>query len=89
MAMFNPPHPGKGIKDEIDALGLSTTQAAKALGISCRRLHCLMTGTSDITDEIAERLESVIGSTANHWMRLQSSYNLAQLRLNKPDDTKS
>jgi plasmid maintenance system antidote protein VapI len=32
--MKNPPHPGQGLKDEMDALGLSVAQFAKALGVT-------------------------------------------------------
>ncbi len=39
MAMFNPSHPGKGIKDDLDALDLTAAEAAKTFGVSCQRLH--------------------------------------------------
>jgi len=32
MPMKNPPHPGRLIKDDIEALGLSVAQAAEGLG---------------------------------------------------------
>ncbi len=83
MAMFNPPHPGEGLKDDIDALDLTTAEAAKALGVSRQQLHRVLTGASGISPEMAVRLEAVIGSTADHWLRLQSSYDLAQVRLHK------
>lgn len=88
MAMFNPPHPGEGIKDDIEALGLSTAEAAEALGVSRQQLHRVIAGTSGISAEMAVRLEAVIGSTADHWMRLQASYDLAQVRKNCADITK-
>lgn len=87
MAMSNPPHPGEGIKDDIEALGLSTAEAAEALGVSRQQLHRVLAGTSGISAEMAVRLEAVIGSTADHWMRLQASYDLAQVR-QKPEITR-
>lgn len=78
--MFNPPHPGEGLKDDIEALGLTTAQAAEALGVSRQQLHRVIAGTSGISAEMAVRLEAVIGSTADHWMRLQGAYDLAQVR---------
>lgn len=87
MAMFNPPHPGEGIKDDIEALGLTTAEAAQALGVSRQQLHRVITGTSAISAEMAVRLETVIGSNADHWMRLQTAYDLAQVR-QKPEITK-
>lgn len=83
MKMKNPPHPGTGLKDEFDYLGLSTTQAAVALGVSRMQLHRIITAQSAISPDMALRLEAVIGSTADHWLRRQVSYDLAQMRNNK------
>ena len=82
MPMKFPPHPGKGLKlkDEFEYLGLSTTQAAEALGVSRMQLHRVLTEQSALSPEMALRLESVIGSTADHWLRRQASYGLSKLR---------
>ncbi len=85
MPMFAPPHPGCGLRDDFDALGLSIAQAAKALGVTRQQLYKVVNGTSAISPEMAMRLEVVIGSTADHWLRLQNAYDLAQIRLNKAD----
>lgn len=88
MPMINPPHPGEGLKDDLDALNLTTAQAAKAIGVTRQQLHRVLTGDSAITPEMAMRLEIVIGSTAEQWLRLQSAYDLAQIRLNNMDIVK-
>jgi addiction module HigA family antidote len=87
MAMFNPPHPGEGIKDDIEALGLTTAQAAEALGVSRQQLYRVLAGKSGISAEMALRLEAVIGSTADQWLRLQAAYDLAQARQHKDEIT--
>jgi addiction module HigA family antidote len=81
MPMKNPPHPGVGLKDDLDALGLSVAEAAKGLGVTRQQLHNVISGRSAITPEMAIRLEQGIGSNADHWLRLQAAYDLAQLRL--------
>ena len=88
MAMMNPPHPAEGLKDDLEALGLSTADAADALGVTRQQLHRVLTEKSAISPEMAVRLEAVIGSSADHWLRLQSAYDLAQLRHSKADITK-
>ena len=88
MAMLNPPHPGEGIKDDIEALGLTTAQAAEALGVSRQQLYRVLAGKSGISAEMALRLETVIGSTADHWLRLQAAYDLSQARQHKDEITK-
>ena len=85
--MSNPPHPGEGLKDDIEALNLTTAEAAEALGVTRQQLHRVLTGGSAISPEMALRLEAVIGSTADHWLRLQAAYDLSQLRQHKADMT--
>jgi addiction module HigA family antidote len=74
------PHPGQGLKDEIAALGLSIAQFAKALGVTRQQLYRIINGDSGITPEMAMRLELVVGSSADFWLRLQMNYDLAQIR---------
>ena len=80
MPMKDPPHPGRGIKDDIDALGLSVAEAAEGLGVTRQQLYNVISGRSAITSEMAVRLEKAIGGTADHWLRLQAAYDLAQVR---------
>ena len=85
MPMKNPSHPGRLIKSDIDALGLSIVEAAKGLGISRQQLHSVIAGRASVTPEMAIRLEKALGSTADTWLRLQMNYDLAQIRLRAPD----
>ena len=78
--MKNPPHPGLGIRDEIDELGLSVAAAAEGLGVTRQQLYRVINGKSGITPEMALRLEKAIGSTAEMWLRLQMNYDMAQIR---------
>ncbi len=80
MPMKNPPHPGEMIGDEIEALGVTIVAAAKALGVTRQQLHNLIAGRSGITAEMAVRLEMAIGGSADTWVRLQTNYDLAQIR---------
>lgn len=81
MPMKNPPHPGRGLRDDIEALGLSVAATAEALGVTRQQLYNVINGKSAITPEMAIRLEKGIGSTAETWIRMQSAYDLAQVRL--------
>src|SRR6266568_4490611 len=81
MPMKNPPHPGHSIKDAcLDALGLSVTEGAKALGVARHTLSRVVNGQAGISPEIAIRFEKIGWSNADHWMRLQAAYDLAQAR---------
>lgn len=81
MPMKNPPHPGRSIKDAcLDSLGLNVTEAAQALGVARHTLSRVLNGHSGISPEMAIRLEKVGWSNAEHWLRLQATYDLAQAR---------
>ncbi|CAN5600267.1 HigA family addiction module antitoxin [soil metagenome] len=81
MPMFDPPHPGGLIQDNLEALNLSVAEAAKGLGVSRQQLHNVIKGKSAISPEMAVRLEQGIGSTAGAWLRMQATYDLAQARI--------
>ena len=84
MPMKHPPHPGRSIKDAcFDALGLTVTEAADVLGVARHTLSRLVNGHAGISAEMAIRLEKAGWSNAEHWMRLQAAYDLAQARQNE------
>jgi addiction module HigA family antidote len=78
--MKNPPHPGGLIGDNLDELGVTIVDAAKRLDVSRQQLHNLISGRSAITAEMAIKLENVIGSTADTWLRMQNNHDLAKLQ---------
>jgi antitoxin HigA-1 len=78
--MKNPPHPGLGIRDELEELGLSVAEAANGLGVTRQQLYRVISGKSGITPEMAMRLQKAIGGSAEMWMRLQMNYDLAQIQ---------
>ena len=81
MPMKNPPHPGRSIKDAcLEPLELSVTGGAKVLGVTRNTLSRLINGQSGISPEMAIRLEKAGWSNADHWLRLQTAYELAQAR---------
>ena len=77
----NPIHPGEYVRyDCIEPLGLTISQAAKALGVTRQTLNNLVNGKSGVSPEMAVRLEKAFGSTAEMWMRLQVAYDLAEVQ---------
>lgn len=88
MTMKNPPHPGQGLKADLDELGLTTAQAASALGVSRAQLHRVLSGGSSVSPELALRLEVVIGGSAEAWLRMQAAYDAAHIRERAADITK-
>ena len=81
MGMKNPPHPGLSIRENCLApVGLSVTEAAKVLGVARHTLSRVLNGHAAVSPEMAIRLEKAGWSSAEFWLRRQTSYNLAQAR---------
>ncbi len=81
MAMNNPPHPGRSIRENcLDPLGLSVTEAAEVLGVARHTLSRVLNGHAAISPDMAIRLEKAGWSSADFWLRRQTSYDLAQAR---------
>ncbi len=81
MPMKNPPHPGRSIKDAcLEPLQLSVTEGAKVLDVTRHTLSRVINGQSGISPDMAIRLEKAGWSNADHWLRLQTAYELAQAR---------
>ncbi len=77
MRMHNPPHPGEIIRELcVEPLGLTVTEAAKALKVTRKTLSTLLNGRAGISPEMALRLYRVFGRTPEGWMRLQLQFDL-------------
>jgi antitoxin HigA-1 len=77
MRMYNPPHPGEIIRELcIEPLGLTVTEAAKAIGVTRKTLSSLLNGRSGISPEMALRLSKVFGRSPEGWLKLQLQYDL-------------
>ena len=80
MTMLNPCHPGETLRDDVEASGLTVTEAAARLGCTRQSLSRLLNGKAGISPAMALSLERLGWSNAAYWMRLQASYELAQER---------
>jgi addiction module HigA family antidote len=60
--LHNPPHPGEIIKSLcLEPLGVSVTEAAKALGAGRKTLSAIINGRGSVTPEMAVRLRVSAG----------------------------
>jgi addiction module HigA family antidote len=79
--MKNPAHPGGFVKSEIvEALELTVTDAARALGVTRPALSALLNERAALSPEMALRIEKAFGVSMDTLMRMQSSYDIAQAR---------
>ena len=84
--MFNPPHPGLTLRDDVlPALALNVTQAAEQLGVSRVALSRVLNGRAAISPDMALRIEAWLGvargGDARLWLAQQSDYDVHQAEL--------
>ena len=81
MTMKNPPHPGRSIRENcLDPLDLTVAEAAGVLGVARHTLSRVLNGHAAISPEMAIRLEKAGWSSAEFWLRRQTTYDLVQAR---------
>jgi len=89
MRMHNPSRPGDMVGNMIEELEITVTDAAKHLGVTRQTLNNLINNdNASVSPEMAVRLEAVFGSTADNWLRMQASYDAANIRKREPEITK-
>lgn len=77
----SPVHPGHYVKIEIlEPLALSVTAAAEALGITRAALSTFLNERSDLSPEMALRIEKAFGVSLDRLMRMQSDFDIALAR---------
>jgi addiction module HigA family antidote len=77
--MKRPAHPGGFVKTEIiDPLGLSVTDAARALGITRGALSAFLNERSSLSPDMAIRVQKAFGVSMETLMRMQTSFDIAQ-----------
>jgi addiction module HigA family antidote len=84
-SMFDPPHPGLSLRDDIlPALGLQVGEAAAQLGVDRTTLSKVVNGRAAISPAMALRIERWLGrdhgGAAEVWLAQQAAYDLWQAR---------
>ena len=70
-------HPGRLLKRELAARGLSANKLAIALGVLSGRITDILNARRSITADTAVRLGRFFGSRPQFWLDLQSQYDIA------------
>ena len=79
--MLNPSHPGDLVRhDCLEPLGLTVTKAAQVLGVSRKALDNLVNRRAGVSPEMAVRLATAFGGSAQAWINMQAQYDYAQVR---------
>jgi addiction module HigA family antidote len=72
--MFNPPHPGKVLREYLGDMEVS--EAAARLGVSRTTLSRVLNGRAGISADMSLRLSEALRMSPEVWSRLQLDYDL-------------
>ncbi|HBO0859777.1 HigA family addiction module antidote protein [Pseudomonas aeruginosa] len=79
MPMYDPPHPGEALREDIlPALGMNVQELAAHIGYSPDDLSSVVNGQAPITADLAHRLELSGIATARLHLAEQAAYDLWQ-----------
>lgn len=78
------PHPGKFIREELDARGWSQRDLAYILGFSEQAVNLIVAGKRGISPEMAKALGDAFEVSANYFANLQQAYEMSNARAPDP-----
>lgn len=70
-------HPGRLLKRELEARGLSANRLALDLRVPSGRITDILNARRSITADTAVRLGRYLGNSPQFWINLQSQYDIA------------
>ena len=71
-----PIHPGRILREELDAMDMSANALALSLRIPANRVTGILSGKRGITVDTALRLARYFGNSPQFWLNLQTAYEL-------------
>jgi addiction module HigA family antidote len=79
MVMFNPPHPGESLREQMGD-SITVTALAKHIGVTRAHLSMILNGRAGISPLMSLRLDEAFRKSEGFWFGLQQDYDLAQAR---------
>jgi addiction module HigA family antidote len=79
-------HPGRFLKRELEARGLSGNRLALDLGVPSGRITDILNERRSITADTAIRLGRYFGNRAQFWLDLQSQYDIALIESERGEE---
>ena len=68
-------HPGYYIKDMIEEMNMTQSELAKRLDTTDKTISKLINGEISLSDEIAQKLSNMLGTSAKFWLNMQATYD--------------
>jgi antitoxin HigA-1 len=76
MEMYNPPHPGRILKEALESIPMSVTAFAVHIGVSRVNLSRVINCRAGITPEMSIKLSQAFGQPSQDlWFKMQSKHD--------------
>jgi addiction module HigA family antidote len=76
---YTPVHPGEGLKDELEEIGLSQTMLARHIGVLPKTINEICRGKRGISAEMSMKLSKALGGSPQFWLNLQNNWEISQI----------
>ena len=76
--MREPIHPGETLREDLDALEMSSTELAQRIQVPANHITEILNGRRFVTGDTARRLGRFFGTSGEFWLNLQK---LSEFRL--------
>jgi addiction module HigA family antidote len=83
-----PTHPGAVLREDVlpNLKGITKGEFAKMLGVSRQTLYLLLAERTGVSAEVALRLGTLLGNSAQLWLDMQSQFDLWQAKTKLGDE---
>ena len=71
--------PGEFLRDELDARGWTQTEFAEIIGRPTRLVNEVIAGKRGVTPETAREFSAALGTSAQFWLNIETSYQLSRV----------
>jgi addiction module HigA family antidote len=75
-----PIHPGMTLREELAERGITQTAFARQIGRPIQAVNEIIKGKKSITADTAIALEKALGISAELWLKMEASYQIAKAR---------
>lgn len=79
-------HPGYYIADIIDDMGISQAEFAARMGTTAKTLSKLINGQANISNDLAKKLSTMMGTSIDVWQNLQNTYDEKLIEISQAKD---
>lgn len=76
-------HPGYYVAEIIEDMGVTQAEFAVRMGTTSKTLSQLVNGQANISNDLAQKLSTMLGTSIDFWLNLQSAFDEKVIEINK------